>query len=139
MHPTRNKVPKHMCALPLGLVGPSCLAGKEVRENAVHLFPKSQAGAPHVGAPRLQGAVQKFLGAGLRVCKEAQLCPVQWAAPGWSTRGHTATSALQRPWKQKGHMSGAGTGASEMQGGSVCREGHLCLPARPNSELSAHL
>lgn len=110
MHPTRNKVPKHMCALPLGLVGPSCLAGKEVGENAVHLFPKGQAGAPHVGGPSLQRAVQRLLGAGLSVCKEAQLCPVQWAAPGWSTRGGTATSILQRPWKQKGHMSGAGTG-----------------------------
>lgn len=87
---------------------PCLLLGKQVREDAVHVFPKGRAGAAHVHAPRLQRATWEPLGAGLGVHQEAWLRLVQWAASGRGPRRGTATSALQGPWKQTRHVRRAG-------------------------------
>ena len=55
---------------------PGCLVGQEVREDAIPLVPKGQAGAAHIPAPCLQGAIRELLGAGLGVCQEDRLTPV---------------------------------------------------------------
>lgn len=108
---------------------PRLLAGKEVGEDAVHVFPKGRAGAAHVRAPRLQRATWEPLGAGLGLCQEVRLRPVQWAASGWGPRRGTATSALQGPWKQTRHIRGAGRAMGWLgakDGPSAPDSGALC-------------
>lgn len=102
------------------------LAGEEVREDTVHLLPQGQgqAGAAHLRAPWLQGAIRELVEAGLGVRWEARLGPVQQAAPDHAPRRGTDPSALHGPWKQSGRIS-VGTAADTAR--SRCRRGHPSL------------
>lgn len=106
------------------------LAGGEVREDAVHLIPKGQAGAAHVPAPWLQGAIQELLGAGPGVRQEARLCPVQQAAPRCGLSRGRATPALQGPWRETRGVSTAGRYRG-WHAGRVCVHRRPTPPACP--------
>lgn len=102
---------------------PRPLAGEEVGEDTVHLLPQGQAGAACIRAPWLQGAIRELVEAGLGVCWEAWLGPVQQAAPDRTPRRGTGTSALHGPWKQSGHVNlwpTAGQGAEEARPSLSC-------------------